>query len=67
MNDELEKRHEKIDKAIMDSMIPTAATVQDIAKQTGEYPSLVHRRFKKLGLKWSGRWVYRHSEEREHE
>ena len=56
------KRHEKVDNAIIDSILPTAANVQEIAQQTGEHPSLVHRRFLRLGLKWSGRWVYKHNE-----
>mgnify|MGYP006935496199 CR=1 FL=1 len=47
-------------------MKPTAANVQDIAKQTGEHPSFVHRRFLKLGLKYQGRWIWKHNE-REHE
>jgi len=64
---EQEERHEKVDSAIRESILLTAANVQDIAEQTGEHPSLVHRRFLKLGLKWTGRWVYRHNQGKDHE
>ncbi len=62
-----EETHNKVDSAIRDSILPTAASVNEIARQTGEMPSLVLRRFQKMGLKWTGRWVYRHNQEREHE
>lgn len=60
---EQEKRHEKVDSAIKESIQPTAANVQEIAEKTGEHPSLVHRRFLKLGLMYQGRWIWRASKE----
>jgi hypothetical protein len=59
-----EKKHAKIDKAIEDSIQPTAANLQDLAEQTDEHPSLIRRRMDYLGLEWRGRWVYRHSKDK---
>jgi len=60
-----EERHQKVDQAIEKSIKPTAATVQEIAEQTGEHPSFVHRRFLNMGLKWNGRWVWVHRKSHE--
>lgn len=54
--------HEKVDKAILESVKETPAPARYIAKQTGEHITLVVRRYRFLGFEYSdGHWVWRGS------
>ena len=60
---EQEEKHEAVDKAIQESLEESPASVNEIARKTGNNPMLVLRRFVYLGYRYKGgRWVYRHNE-----
>ncbi len=58
-----ENDHNLIDKAIEESMKESPASVNEIARITGQPPQKVHRRFIWLGWRHEGgRWVWKHKE-----
>lgn len=62
-NDNELERHEKIDKAIEESIEPSPDSANAIAEKTGEHVTLVVRRLRRNWSWFGGRWKRRQGDE----